>query len=272
MAVAAACSFGLAAVLQGIATRETPSAGGVDPALLLRMLRRPVFLAAVLLNLLGFALHVTALQTLPLFLVQAIISSSVAVTAVVSVRVFDAPLTRAQWVSVGAVLVGLAMLGPTAASGTADGVGGGATAALLAVVLAAAALSVAAVRLPPSPSAVVLGLLAGSAFGVVAVSARLLPDLSPLALVREADAYVLALAGLVAFQLYSSAMQRGSVTTATASLVLTQTAVPALVGVVLLGDTVRDGLLPLAVAGFAVALGGALGLARFEAGAPVAQV
>jgi hypothetical protein len=54
------------------------------------------------------------------------------------------------------------------------------------------------------------------------------------------------------------------VTTATAANVVTQTAVPAVVGVWLLGDRVREGWGPVAVLGFALALAGALGLARFE--------
>ena len=45
---------------------------------------------------------------------------------------------------------------------------------------------------------------------------------------------------MLAFLLYSSAMQKGSVTVTTAALVVPQTAVPALVGTLLLGDQVRE--------------------------------
>lgn len=264
----AATAFGVAAVLQGIATRDTQGGGRVDPGLLLRLLRRPAFLAALVLNIVGFGLHVTALQTLPLFLVQSVISCSVAVTAVLSVRVFAAPLSTVQWAAVGAVLAGLAMLGPTATSGAAVDVGAAGPVVLLGVVIATIAASVAAIRLPRTPGALLLGLLAGISFGVVAVSARLLPDLSPLVLIRAPGVYVLAFAGLAAFLLYSTAMQRGSVTTTTAAMVVTQTAVPALIGAAVLGDRVRVGLLPLAIAGFCLSLLGALGLARFEADVP----
>ena len=259
-------SFGFAAVLQGVATRRTPDRGGVDPGLLVRLARDRVFLASVALNLLGFGLHVTALQYLPLFLVQAVIASSVAVTALLSIRVFGTPLTRGQWVSVALVVVGLAVLGPTAQTNDAVTGGTSETLALLAAVVVAGLASVAAARLPERAVPLVLGLLAGVAYGVVALSARLLPDLSPGALLGSLATYVLVLAGLVAFLLYSTAMQRGSVTTTTAALVITQTAFPALVGVLLLGDRVKDGLAPVAVAGFLLALGGAVGLARFEGG------
>ena len=261
----------MAAVLQGLATADPHDAGGVDPHLLLRLARKPVFLASLALNLLGFGLHVTALQSLPLFLAQAVIASSVAFTALLSVRVFGLPLNTGQWLSVAAVVVGLAILGPTAETNDAVAGGTGEALALLATVVVAGLASVGAARLPDAVAPLVLGLLAGVAYGVVALSARLLPDLSVGVLASSLATYVLVLAGCVAFLLYSTAMQRGSVTTTTAALVITQTAVPALVGVLLLGDRVKDGLVPVAVAGFLLALGGALGLARFEGGRPAAS-
>jgi hypothetical protein len=60
------------------------------------------------------------------------------------------------------------------------------------------------------------------------------------------------------------ALQRAAVMTATSSLVLTQTAVPALVGVLLLGDQVRSGGAGFAVLGLALAVAGAATLARYD--------
>ncbi len=256
-------------MLQGVATRRAPAARGVvDPALLLRLVRHPVFLAAMALNLVGFGLHVTALRALPLFLVQATIAGSVAVTAVLSVRVFAAPLNHLQSGAVGAVVAGLAMLAPTATTADAVSTGVAAPAVLLAALVAAAVASAGVGRLPGTAAATGLGLLAGVAFGVVALAVRLLPDLEPATLLRSPATYVLVLAGALAFHLYSHGMQLGSVTTTTAALVITQTTVPAVVGALLLGDRVRAGLAPVAVTGFVLALAGALGLARFETAAP----
>ncbi|CAA9253877.1 MAG: hypothetical protein AVDCRST_MAG41-2084 [uncultured Corynebacteriales bacterium] len=263
-ALSAALAFGVAAVLQGIATARTPDTGGVDPGLLLRLARQPLFLAALVLNLAGFGLHVAALQSLPLFLVQAVIAASVAVTAVLSVRVFRTPLTGRQWAAVTVACVGLALLTPSAESGEAVEATGTERVTLFAVVLGTAALGTLAGRLTGAVGAAALGLCGGVGFGVVALAGRLLPSLAPVDLLTEPLAYVLVLAGAVAFLLYSTAMQRGSVTTATAANVVTQTAVPAIVGVLLLGDRIRDGWVPVAVLGFVLALGGALGLARFE--------
>jgi hypothetical protein len=52
-------------------------------------------------------------------------------------------------------------------------------------------------------------------------------------------------------------------------MVIGETIGPAAVGVAALGDRTREGLAPLAVAGFALAVLGALALARFgEPGSP----
>jgi FtsH-binding integral membrane protein len=139
---------------------------------------------------------------------------------------------------------------------------------LLAAVVLASGAAVAVRHVSGAPGAVLLGLLAGIGFGVVAVCARLLPELG-VELLRAPPAYVLVLAGTAAYLIYSAAMQHGSVTTATAAMVVTQTVVPSVAGLAL-GDQVRSGLLPLAALGFLLALVGALGLGRFEPVAPVA--
>ena len=268
-ALGAMTLFGVAAVLQAVATRRADDMAVMDPRLLVRLARQPVFLAALALNGLGFVLHVAALQTLPLFLVQAVIAGSVAVTAVLSVRVFGVALRREQWVAVALVVLGLVLLAPTATEGETLDAGDRAPALLLGAVVLVAAAALAVRCVPGATGTVLLGLLAGAGFGIVAVCARLLPDLGP-ALVTAPTAYVLVLAGGTAYLAYSAAMQRGSATTAIAGTVITQTVVPAAAGLAL-GDAVRAGLVPVAVVGFVLALGGALALGRFEQGAPVPE-
>jgi hypothetical protein len=85
--------------------------------------------------------------------------------------------------------------------------------------------------------------------------------------VRNPATYTLAAAGIVSFLMYASALEGGSVTVATAAVVLAETVPPAIVGVLFLGDHTRRGLSGLAAAGFVVAVVSAVALARFgEAG------
>ena len=61
---------------------------------------------------------------------------------------------------------------------------------------------------------------------------------------------------------YASALEGGSVTVATAGVVLAETLPPAVVGVVFLGDQTRRGLGGVAIAGFVLAVVCAVALAR----------
>jgi drug/metabolite transporter (DMT)-like permease len=271
LALGAAVAFGVAALLQFVAAREQGAAGAVDPRLLLAMLRRPSFLAALALNLLGFGLHFTALRLLPLFLAQTIIGSSVAVTALLSARLLGALLARAEYAAVAAVCLGLALLGVASGhSGTAT-TSAGQRAWLLALTAALLAAGAAAGRARGTGGALLLGLLAGLGFAVVAISARLLPTFVPPAVLADPGFYALLCAGAVAFLLYTAALQRGAAVTGTAAMVLTQTAGPALVGVVALGDSVRPGWAPVAAVGLLLAAGGAVLLARFDPQAASAE-
>ncbi|MFE5139745.1 hypothetical protein ACFRDV_19030 [Streptomyces fagopyri] len=268
-ALGAAVCFGTATVLQAIAARTAADTGtgtggpAGDAALLLRALRQWRYLAGLALDGLGFVFQIAALRSLPIYAVGAALASSLAVTAVVAARLLRVRLSGTEWAAVGVVCAGLGMLG--LASG-AEGDRAGSTAlkyAMLGTAVLVLLLGLVGGRLSGRGRALVLGLGAGFGFGVVEVSVRLIDDLAPGTLVRNPAVYALLVGGGAAFLLLTTALQRGSVTTATAGLVIGETIGPALVGVVWLGDRTREGLEWLAVLGFLVAVAGALALARF---------
>lgn len=232
-------------------------------ALLLRALRQWRYLAGLGLDGVGFVLQIAALRSLPIYAVGAALAASLAVTAVVASRLLHVRLSRVEWSAVAVVCAGLAMLG--LASG-AEGDRTGSLAlkyAMLGTSVAVLVLGLVGGRLPDRGRALALGLGSGFGFGVVEVSVRLIADLDPGTLLANPATYALLIGGGAAFLLLTTALERGSVTTATAGLVIGETIGPALVGVVWLGDRTREGLTWLAVLGFAVAVAGALALARF---------
>ncbi|MET9854553.1 hypothetical protein ABZY57_16600 [Streptomyces sp. NPDC006450] len=269
-ALGAAVCFGTASVLQAVAARaaEPGTGSGVDTALFLRALRQWRYLAGLGLDGVGFVLQIIALRHIPIYAVGAALAASLAVTAVVAARLLRARLSRTEWGAVAVVSAGLFMLGLAAGE---EGSGEGTLAlklGLLAVAGLVLVVGAVAGGLPDRSRALTLGLAAGTGFGVVEVAVRLIDDISLSALSNPAF-YALLLGGGAAFLLLTSALQRGSVTAATAGLVLGETIGPALVGVVWLGDRTREGLTWLAVTGFVVAVAGSLALARF--GEPQAE-
>ncbi|GAA2143263.1 hypothetical protein GCM10009760_29380 [Kitasatospora kazusensis] len=274
MALAAALCFGIAMVLQALGAQrhaDTPDAGLLGTAR--AMLNLP-FAAGLLLDCVGFVAQLIALRSLPLYVVQAALAGALAVTAVLGAAILKIRLGRGEWWGVGGVCTGLAVLGATSG---AEGHGQPSQFfhwLLLAAVLVLVAFGGLAWKLREPRRAAALGSLCGLGFGVVALAVRVLPPLHGLdllPLLRDPAAYALAGGGAVAFTLMTEGVRGGKVTTATASMVLGETALPAVLGVVLLGDGTRPGMLPLAVGGFAVAVAGALALARFGEVAPAEQ-
>lgn len=269
-AFAAALCYGVGSVLQSLAASRGARADGLDPRLVLRLLRSWPYVVGLGLDGVGFLLSIGALQTLPLFAVQAIVAGSLAVTAVVGASTLHLRLTAGDRAALVGVVAGLGLLGASAAEDRAVAASGTVGWGVLTASVLLGLLAIPAGRLGGGPAAPVLGAVAGLGFGAVAVAARILPlhpataGLSATAtdLVGDPAAYGLLVAAGVALVAYATALQRGSVLAATAPLVVAETVVPALVGLLLLGDRARPGWGVAAVAGFVLAVSGALALSR----------
>src|SRR6266849_4400198 len=250
--------------MQAIAVRAASnksaedSSGGVDPGLVMRLLRQWRFVASICLDTLGFVAQLVALQKLPLFAVQAFVASNLAVTAVVASWVIGVTLSWREWAAVLGVVAGVGLLGSTAGAEGAAQVG---AVFKLALIVAIAGLAAAKLNEPYRTTA--LGVTAGFGYGVLSIAARVLTGFSPLELARDPAAYAVAAAGIISFMFYATALESGSVTVATAAVVLSETIPPAVIGVIFLGDQTRPGLSVVASGGFFIAVASAVMLARF---------
>lgn len=267
LALGCSVCYGAASVLQAVAARSVEAGGtsGVDAALLWRAIRQWRYVAGIALDGLGFVLQVLALRLVPIYVVAAALAASIAVTALVSVWVLSARLSRAEWAAVGVVCVSLAALAAAAGPGHFRHGPAGLGWALIGVVAALFLGGAAAGWLRDRERALALGLAAGTGFGVVEIGVRLVDEIDPTkaAFYANPALYAAAGGGLAGFLLFTSALQRGSVTTTVAAMVVGETVAPALVGVVWLGDTARPGWGWLVIVGFVVAVAATLLLARF---------
>src|SRR5262245_55721918 len=188
-ALVAAMLFGAGSIAQAAGSRRVPLARGFSPRLVADLLRQPLFLAAIVLNLSGFAFHFFAVRTIPLFLAQSGIAASLAFTALGAVVVFDDHLGPRDWLAVAAVSGGIALMAASAGSVGVTQVSGRFVLGLFVGIGSVAILGVVATRLPSVVGTGLLGLLAGFGFAGVGISARTLPDLSVSGLLGQPETY-----------------------------------------------------------------------------------
>ena len=264
-ALSAAVAFGIASVLQQVGARRPAFRRRIGFGLLIDLARQPLFVVGVVLDGVGFFFTFFALRRLPLFAVESAVASAVAVTAVASRWVGDR-LTRSERIAVGAVVVGLALVGASALPEGPPSLGPLPRLLLLAGVPALALVGVlVSGRIAGRLAAPVLGALAGSSFAFFGVACRVLPAAGGITDPIAWAAVAYAALGLL---LYGAALQRGPVTAVAAATSTVEVLVPALVGLAL-ADGARSGLGPLAVAGFLLTLGATLCLIRSESPQPL---
>jgi drug/metabolite transporter (DMT)-like permease len=247
-ALLAALAYAGASALQGAAARAHGSTWALA--------RSPRYLTGLALDGIAWALSLLALRGLPIYVVQAVLASSLAFTAVFA-WIWQRVALRGRDVAAILVLVpALAVIALAGQEQPAPVLTGAALAGLtgagLTVVVAAAA-GVAITRRRPHRGASALALLAGLAFSVTALAGRAVEIRSPLWHTLEAPLiWVLILSGAAGTLCYAAALERGGVGAATAQLWAVEVVVPAVAAVPLLGDTIRAGWLPAAAAAVAV--------------------
>ncbi|MFD4537141.1 hypothetical protein ACFWNL_26015 [Kitasatospora sp. NPDC058397] len=262
-ALVATVCFGFGAVFQARGARSAPQADRVRAGLLAALARSWEFLLGTVLDIVGFALSIVALRSLPLFLVQAVTNASLAVTALAAVRLLGARLRRGDAVGIVAVVVGLTLLALGSGREGREHAPPLFHWALLATTAVMLLLTLVLVRRAGTVAAAGLGLLAGVGFGVTSLAVRVMDASSLVTVLTDPAAYALVVGGLGGYLAYALALQRGTVTAATAAGTVAETFGPALVGVAALGDAARPGFEWCALAGFAVAVGGTFLLSRF---------
>jgi drug/metabolite transporter (DMT)-like permease len=267
-ALLSAGAYGVATVLQTRAARAVPTTEGVSPRLLVNVLRQAQFVVGVVLDTVGFVLQFLALRDLPLFVVQAVQASNLAVTAIVAIPLLRLRLAGRHWLAVGLVCLGLAMLAVAGGQENPRPLTIAEQLWLLAAALVLAVVGAWAGRLTGVARSVGLGLAAGLGFGITALSIRGLPSLHLGFILRSPATYALIVAGVTAFLFFATGLQQGAVTTVTAAVVVAETAPPAALGVLLLGDHARPGFFPVALLGFILSVAGALMLSQFSQPVP----
>ena len=260
-AFVACLGYGIGSILKSVGARGTAPVSGLVGAV--RIWGQLPYLAGLGIDGLAFGANLVALQRLPLFLVQSILTASVGVTAVLA-ALRGERLARRSWLVLGVLAAGLLLLCVTAVPGHALALTSTATRVLLLTALGPALLGVAGARLRPRPAVLVLA--AGAAWGWtgVAVASRGLSSAEPgWATLSSPLLWAVVLHGSLGAGCFALALQRGSVTAVIAITFALEMLLPSALGLWLLGDAIGPGEAPLAALGFALTAGGTVFLMRF---------
>lgn len=261
-AILAALGSGIGSAVEGFGVRRA-RARGDRPGDMAPLLREPIYFVGLTVDLLGFVFTVLALQLLPLFLVQAVVASSVGVTAII-VALSGRSIGRAAWLCVAASLVGLVLLAMSSEPHDGTSLPTAWDWVVLALALPIAGIGYLGSRIRGRWASPVLALGAGLAFSCVAIAARSLDVPDPAwQIMLEPTLWTIVISGLLGTVLFAMGIQRGRVTEIAAIAFTTETVLPSIVGIAFMGDSVRSGFALVATAGFLVAVSGAIALARF---------
>ena len=260
VALAAACCYELAYVVQALETRRAGGGERIEPSLLARLLRRPRWVAGTALSLVGALLQIWALTLAPLTVVQPTLALGLVLLLVLSATVLHEPVGGRERLGVALIVAGVALAALTAAPEVGEAQSAAAVAALV-VLLTIPTLLPFALRGWADARLRVLAAAAGDA--LAAIGLKLVADAANDRNWSLAVAYGIgaALAGLLALTAEMSALQRIRATRVAPVVLAGQVLVPALAGPLVFGElwgrSTAGGIL-LALALLTVAGGAAL--------------
>ena len=265
LALLSAFVYGAGVVLQQRAALEAPPEEAARPRLLLRLVRRPLWLLGLSADVVGFGLQAAALHRGSLVVVQPLITTSLVFALVLTSVWTHEPISRRQWTAVGMVLLGLAVFLIVAAPNEESSAVAGMRDWILTTttITAAAGVALAAgLKAVGSARAAFFAVAAGIADAFMAVMAKTFSgsfDDGLAATFRSWTPYALVAAGLIAMLLISTAYQAGHPTVSLPIITVTDPLVASLIGISLFGDEllldgVRGPLVLLALAAIGTGL------------------
>lgn len=274
LALAAALLFALGTVLQQKAGLDEPeAAAGSSSGLLLRMARRPVWLAGIASDALGFVAQAVALTIGRLAVVQPLLVFSVVFALPLGARLTGQRIRRAD---VAAALVVTVALGVFLV--VADPSGGRDDAPLHEWLVAGGALGgasallvLAAQRAHPAAKAALLGTATGLLFGLSAALTKAVGhqfEQGVLTIFADWHTYALVVVGYASMTLSQLSLQTGVLAPAIATSMAFDPVSSVLLGVTLLRESLHASALgaAVAVAALLAALAGLAVLARMREG------
>jgi drug/metabolite transporter (DMT)-like permease len=247
LALLSAFFFGGGVAFQQRAAVTVPAKYAGRPALLLHLVRQPMWLLGVAGDIGGFALQAAALRKGSLIVVQPLLTTSLLFTLTLNASWSHHPISRPEWAALVMVLAGLSVFLATAAppdQPTASADGKGWVLCIIWVTMVATVAMVAGRRMSAWPRAALFGLAAGMADAFMAVIVKAFAisfNLGFPGILGTWTPYAVVAAGITAMVLIQTAYQAGQPKIALPVITVIDPLVSCLIGVTLFGEDVLLG-------------------------------
>jgi drug/metabolite transporter (DMT)-like permease len=258
LAICAAACYDGAIALQAAEARKVRIDASLHPRLLVRLARRPRWLAALALDGIGWPFQLAALALVPLTVVQPALALGLVLLLILGDRILGERPGRGDLAGVALLIGGVALLAAAAPARSDHHAG---TAALVAVSVGLGLVALAPIVLGSHESLLVVA--AGAGFTLAAITSKLLTDELATGTAAGAIAWaaVTAVAGLTGKLAETAALQRLTAASVAAPVFAVQAVVPVLAAPALAGEH-WNAAVPV---GLVLVLGGTLLLGRSPA-------
>jgi hypothetical protein len=174
LALAAACCYETGYALQAVEARRAPAERALRPSLVAHLVRRPVWVGATALSLVGWPLQIAALTEAPLTLVQPTLALGLLLLLVLGVRILGEHVGTREIVAVAMIIASVGVFAWAAPRDTGDVERGAGLVVALSILIAVALLpyAIALMRERRYPMLLLVA-SAGAADGLAAFVAKI---------------------------------------------------------------------------------------------------
>jgi drug/metabolite transporter (DMT)-like permease len=280
LAGSAAVSWAVANVLQQRIAARLPTVTAFDPAVLIRLVRRPLWLAGMAVGIVGFGLQAAALGTGRLVVIEPVLASSLLVALALAARLDRHRMRPAEWAAAIATFAGLATFLVISQPSAGQAIAG--TEPLGLAVASSAGLAVVAAmlvgRVMPGPGrALVLGVAGGIAAGVTDALTKSVAALAgehALSVFADWRLYLLVAVGLLTFVLQQNGYRAARLAAFLPTFAMLEPVIGSLLGLLVYHERLGGGPTRIAVevAACAAAVWGIARLASSSAALAVERI
>ncbi len=243
--------YGIATVLEQIAAKRQTKIDSLRVSHVVKLFKQLPYVSGIGLDIVGWLLFLLAVRQLPLFLGLSFVSLSLVISAIIARIFMNVKSSSSELLAMSTVVVGLILLGMAARPSGASHVNHTFKLIIEVLPIALAVAGIVLLRAKTSKaSAFMLSALTGLTFGASGIIARMIHwtghGLHQLLQVLLIPLLAYAVLGMI---FLAAALQRENVNRVNSVVYSSELALPSILGLIFLGDEVRQGLWWLLILG-----------------------